>query len=57
MTVSFPENRSLVKESYIVPYLQYGIHIVGIHYRSDAQFFGQAADELVYDDRCLGIKS
>ena len=41
----------------IVPYLQYGIHIVGIHYRSDTQLLGQAADELVNDDRRLRIKS
>ena len=34
----------------VVPYLQYGVHVVGIHYGRDSELFGNRTDEPVNDN-------
>lgn len=39
-----------MEETDVVSDLQYGVHVVGIHYCSDSELFGNRTDELVNDN-------
>ena len=46
-----------MEETDVVPYLQYGVHVVGIDDGRDVVFFGNAVEQVIYDKRCLGVET
>lgn len=57
MAVAGPLYGSAVYEAYMVPYLQHGIHVVGVYDGCHIEFPGKIADKLVYEYGCIWIKA